>query len=195
MVGALRQCAVRANKKATTQGPRRLGPIGSCVAITALIWRSPKRLNRPAGERRGRDSNPRYRFKPVHRFSKPTPSASRPPLHNRINIDAGPIGFNWRRGTVIRGLVGCRTKPLHGHAGFHTPQTRGSGHPSIFHNYEAFFRSSGYSAVRRFWPAGNPRFSAENPPPVRPPKATSRSAEADPPPCGPGAVCLVVGIV
>ena len=90
-----------------------------------------KRLNRPAGERRGRDSNPRYRFKPVHRFSKPTPSASRPPLHNRINIDAGPTGFNWRRRTVIRGLVGCRTKPLHGHAGLHprepvAPDTRAS---------------------------------------------------------------------
>ena len=131
MVGTLRRCAVRPNKKATTQGPRRLGPIRSCVAITALIWRSYQRLNRPAGERRGRDSNPRYRFKPVHRFSKPTPSASRPPLHNRINIDAGPTGFNWRRRTVIRGLVGCRTKPLHGHAGLHprepvAPDTRAS---------------------------------------------------------------------
>src|SRR5690348_11012107 len=30
--------------------------------------------------RSGRDSNPRYRYKPVCRFSKPVPSASRPPL-------------------------------------------------------------------------------------------------------------------
>ncbi len=37
-------------------------------------------------ERRGRDSNPRYRFKAVRRFSKPLPSATRPPLQ----ISPGP---------------------------------------------------------------------------------------------------------
>ena len=31
-------------------------------------------------ERRGRDSNPRYRFKPVQRFSKPALSATQAPL-------------------------------------------------------------------------------------------------------------------
>ena len=31
-------------------------------------------------KRRGRDSNPRYQLKPVRRFSKPLPSATRPPL-------------------------------------------------------------------------------------------------------------------
>ena len=31
-------------------------------------------------QRRGRDSNPRYGFDPVKRFSKPSPSAARPPL-------------------------------------------------------------------------------------------------------------------
>ena len=33
-----------------------------------------------AEKRRGRDSNPRYRYMPVRRFSKPLPSATRPPL-------------------------------------------------------------------------------------------------------------------
>ena len=32
------------------------------------------------GKRRERDSNPRYRLKPVRRFSKPLPSATRPSL-------------------------------------------------------------------------------------------------------------------
>jgi integrase/recombinase XerD len=32
-------------------------------------------------KRRGRDSNPRYNLKVVRRFSKPLPSATRPPLH------------------------------------------------------------------------------------------------------------------
>ena len=32
-------------------------------------------------KRRGRDSNPRYGYEPVRRFSKPLPSATRPPLH------------------------------------------------------------------------------------------------------------------
>ena len=32
-------------------------------------------------------------------------------------------------------------------------------------------------------------------PPARSPRATSQSAVVNPPPCGPGAVCLVVGIV
>ena len=31
--------------------------------------------------RRGRDSNPRCKFDPTQRFSKPSPSATRPPLH------------------------------------------------------------------------------------------------------------------
>ena len=37
-------------------------------------------------KRRERDSNPRYRFKPVHRFSKPTPSATRPSLQRLESI-------------------------------------------------------------------------------------------------------------
>jgi hypothetical protein len=42
--------------------------------------------------RRGRDSNPRYRFKPVQRFSKPALSATQAPLRIReakIKIKAG----------------------------------------------------------------------------------------------------------
>src|SRR5208283_3148919 len=35
--------------------------------------------------RRGGDSNPRYRFWPVQRFSKPPPSASRPPLRRLLS--------------------------------------------------------------------------------------------------------------
>ena len=34
--------------------------------------------------RRGRDSNPRYRGNPVRRFSKPLPSAARPPLRTQL---------------------------------------------------------------------------------------------------------------
>jgi len=39
-----------------------------------------------AVDRRGRDSNPRSRFIPAGRFSKPLPSASRPPLQKIQNI-------------------------------------------------------------------------------------------------------------
>ena len=35
--------------------------------------------------RSGGDSNPRYSFSTIYRFSKPTPSASRPPLHNLVS--------------------------------------------------------------------------------------------------------------
>ena len=48
------------------------------------IWvanrRKPRFQRRSAAKRRGGDSNPRYGFDPVRRFSKPLPSAARPPL-------------------------------------------------------------------------------------------------------------------
>src|SRR5690242_18574002 len=37
-------------------------------------------IRREGGWRRGGDSNPRYRFRPVRRFSKPLLSTTRPPL-------------------------------------------------------------------------------------------------------------------
>ena len=46
-----------------------------------LNLRNSKHLQNPSkNERRGRDSNPRYGLIPVRRFSKPLPSATRPPL-------------------------------------------------------------------------------------------------------------------
>ena len=47
-----------------TLSPFKKTPVGSLFK-----WRS------------GGDSNPRYSFSTIYRFSKPTPSASRPPLH------------------------------------------------------------------------------------------------------------------
>ena len=41
--------------------------------------------------RRGRDSNPRYRYKPVRRFSKPLVSATHPPLHTALDRPLRPI--------------------------------------------------------------------------------------------------------
>jgi len=44
------------------------------------------------GERRGRDSNPRYGYEPVRRFSKPVHSATLPPLHvpRALAVGGGP---------------------------------------------------------------------------------------------------------
>jgi hypothetical protein len=39
-------------------------------------------------DRRGRDSNPRYRFDPVRRFSKPLLSAAQPPLQTVVFVAA-----------------------------------------------------------------------------------------------------------
>jgi hypothetical protein len=58
-----------------------------CSLCKASFARSPIKKS-PCGGfvylRRGRDSNPRYRFKPVQRFSKPALSATQAPLHRGI---------------------------------------------------------------------------------------------------------------
>ena len=43
-------------------------------------------LAKRRGYRRGRDSNPRYKLKLVRRFSKPLPSATRPPLRKEVGV-------------------------------------------------------------------------------------------------------------
>ncbi len=51
----------------------------------------------PQKQRRERDSNPRYRFKPVHRFSKPAPSAARPSLQRSLRLSAAGGRVNTSR--------------------------------------------------------------------------------------------------
>src|SRR5258706_201055 len=46
--------------------------------------------------RRGRDSNPRYRFKPVQRFSKPALSATQAPLLSSLPLGRTNSSFNKR---------------------------------------------------------------------------------------------------
>ena len=52
--------------------------------LVPYIWcgANPNKPQKP--QRRGRDSNPRYGRSPIRRFSKPLPSATRPPLQNFI---------------------------------------------------------------------------------------------------------------
>ena len=65
--------------------------------------------------RRGRDSNPRYELLPIRRFSKPLPSAARPPLQYRnaaerlLYKDAAAIARNYIRLFVFSNTA---VKPL-----------------------------------------------------------------------------------
>jgi hypothetical protein len=45
--------------------------------------------------RRGRDSNPRYRFKPVRRFSKPLLSTTQPPLRDSAALHFDTTTLPW----------------------------------------------------------------------------------------------------
>ena len=52
--------------------PNSIPPFKKTPVESIFKWRS------------GVDSSPRYSFSTIYRFSKPTPSASRPPLHNLV---------------------------------------------------------------------------------------------------------------
>src|SRR5581483_3780514 len=89
-----------------TLSPVRSGRIPGVIDFAAgwkdsaapVRWRNPEQSEGPqAYWRRGRDSNPRYRFWPVQRFSKPPPSATRPPLRKGFSYERVdcllPVGF------------------------------------------------------------------------------------------------------
>ena len=74
--------------------------------------------------RSGRDSNPRYRRKPVCRFSKPVPSASRPPLPTTAALphkSTDPESVHRRHASpiVLAGSGGAEGTGLEPVSGFH----------------------------------------------------------------------------
>ncbi len=83
--------------------------------------RAVRQCDRYYNWRRGRDSNPRWRFRPPYSLSRGAPSAARPPLHALLKL---PGGRSWRRVRDSNPRTSC---PVYG---FQDRRLRPLGQPS-----------------------------------------------------------------